>query len=162
MKRYRRQLAIDNPIAKRRSGAHSTFVITIGIAVLSSGCHPQNARDRCDEMTQRLYEARKESRDHQLRALLTSDFVTNEQRDALVSAIRAHDSKYGLQQSRRRYLSNVAHKSEVGEDWFLARIGYQIRYPGGETREDVICRVDLAGRNGVIIGVEFGASPSAK
>jgi hypothetical protein len=138
------------------SSVGSLMILYIGLA---TACHPGEARNRCSELAEKLYEARRGVADERLPTLLTSKVVGTEKREALVTAIRDRDLTYGAQESRRRYLSNVAHKSEVDEDWFLVRNGYRIRYSNGETWEDVICRVDLAGRNAVILDVEFGPSP---
>jgi hypothetical protein len=111
-------------------------------------------------MSEQLYEARASGQQNQVRAALTSNWLSATERDSLVSTILDRDATCGRQESRHAYLSVASHEGTVPDKWYSVRNKYKITYSTGTTWEELLCRVDDSGHEGAIVGLNLGPLPA--
>ena len=150
--------AIDGMSA---SAARAIASLTLS-SVLLSACHSSEARDRCGELSQALYEARQSGLKDRIAAAVASEFLSAADQEELVSAILLQDLVSGMPVSRRRYLSVTSHEPDIPSDWYSVRQRYKLQFSQGESWEEVSCHVDSAGRVGSIVGAKFGPPPAGR
>lgn len=144
---------------RRPTPSSLALSLLVGMTFCSTSCHFDDARARCSELSETLYAARKERDPARVRSVLTSSFLAEGDRDALVSQVLDHDASVGPQESRVEYLRVAKRTGDFPDKWYSVRNRYRITYPLGETWEEVTCRIDNSGRDGAIVGLEFGPSP---
>jgi hypothetical protein len=143
-----------------RSVVPVTFALLTSLTLLLVSCHFEDARNRCSEMSQQLYEARASGQPDQVRAALTSSWLSATERDGLVSTILNRDATCGRQVSRHEYLRVASHVGTVPDKWYSVRNKYEITYSTGTSWEELLCHVDDSGRAGAIVGVNLGPLPA--
>jgi hypothetical protein len=119
---------------------------SVTTVLMSCSSRFAEARDRCSELSNKLYEARKTGQSDHVRTVLDSRLFTTHERDKLLATIVERDATCGHQQSREESLRFAFLESSTSDHWYSVRNGYRIEYTSGQTWEEILCRVDDSGR----------------